>query len=85
MRLMLDAYHLLRLMRMEQGESVYMDLTSLIVESALRALLYHMEARMGREEARKTEEYQKMDKALADLEAKHVAEISRLLGLNRSG
>jgi hypothetical protein len=59
-----------------------MEVMGLVVETALRALLYSMEAEMGEEEARATLQYQRMEKRLADLEARHVAEMTSLLGLS---
>jgi hypothetical protein len=61
-----------------------MEVTELVVESALRAMLYSMEADMGEEEARATLLYQRMEKRLADMEARHVAEMTSMLGLGRS-
>lgn len=58
-----------------------MEIEELVIESVLRAMLYCMEADMGMEAARATDQYQKMDKRLSDLEAKHVAEMTLVLGL----
>lgn len=60
-----------------------MELVELVVETALRAVLYDMEAELGHEAAKANDQYRRLDKRLADLEAKHVAEISAIIGLGR--
>jgi len=58
-------------------------MVELVSEVALRAELYRMERDMGMEAARATERYRRLDKQLADLEAKHIAEVMPLLDLLR--
>lgn len=59
-----------------------MEMGELVMESSLRAIIYHMEAEMGREEAQATKEYKVLDRALTRLEDKHVSEMLSLLNLS---
>lgn len=57
------------------------DMGELLLEETLRAMIYSMEAEMGIDAAKSMERYQKLDEELAELEAKHVAELRRVLNL----
>lgn len=57
----------------------------MVMESSLRAILYHMESEMGREEAQATKEYKVLDRALTRLEDKHVSEMLSILSLSEHG